>query len=94
MKGLQFMGHCKPVEYMQIISRVSPPKSKEIYSKVWYPLVEPRMDYFVIKEKHKLVKYVMHAKHSKIDKKGDKLQEVLGEEFDETWALAKKALGI
>jgi len=61
---------------------------------VWYPHVDPDMHHFVIKEKHKLVKYVLHAKHSKIDKKNDKLNEVIGEEFDDYWEAAREVMQV
>jgi hypothetical protein len=57
---------------------------------MWYPLVEPKMNNLIITDKRKLVKYVMHAKHSKITAKADKLQEILGEEFEEICEEAEK----
>ena len=42
--------------------------SKDPALKEWYPEVEPSLHQFVILNKAMLVKYVLHAKHSKIFK--------------------------
>lgn len=52
------------------------------------------MDYFVIPEKPKLVKYVLHAKHSSAKKKGEdnNLMAVFKEDFTTIWEAARAAL--
>jgi len=72
-----------------MITRVSTLDNKESYSKLWYPDVEPSMLNFAIKDKAKLVNYVLHAKHSKVDRKVDKLDILIGEDFEEIVARAK-----
>ena len=49
------------------MSRVYLHDSKQEFAKMWFPEYEPRMLYLHLKDKSKLVKYVLHAKHKKID---------------------------
>lgn len=65
IKGAQALGGFKPIEYVQIIARVCQLKSKKPYAKHWHPEVEPSMENFYLREPQKLVKYMLHAKHSK-----------------------------
>lgn len=62
-----------------MISRVAvagDPKQdpSQSYMKMWYPEVEPSVLYFMIPNKAMLVKYVLHAKHRKINDKVDKFE--------------------
>jgi len=52
------------------------------------------MNYFVIAEKPKLVKYVLHAKHSSVSKKGEdqNLKAVYKEDFISVWEAAKASM--
>ena len=46
------------------------------------------MAFFVIAEKHKLVNYVLHAKHRDAVKKGEKEKNLMlhfAEDFDQIW---------
>lgn len=81
MKQQLNKGSIQLLEYVQLISRVSADDNKEAYMKLWYPDVEPRMLYLAIKDKTKLVKYILHAKHKKIDSKPDKSDWLLAEEL-------------
>lgn len=77
------------MDYVQLIARASNEANKEPAAKLWYPEVEPLMASFQIKDKAKLVNYVLHAKHSKIHRKVDKLDKFIGEDFDEIVSNAK-----
>lgn len=50
---------------MQLIVRVAPYRSQAAFAQHWFPDVEPRMLYVQPKDKTKLIKYVLHAKHKK-----------------------------
>ena len=40
------------------------------------------MSNVLVADKTKLIKYVLHAKHAKPTNKADKLQEIMGEDFE------------
>ena len=58
----------------------------------WFPQdgVNLSMNYFVISEKAKLLKYVLHAQHKSAQKKGESqnLKILLKEEFQIIWDTA------
>ena len=56
---------------------------------MWYPDYEPRFLYLAIKEKAKLPKYILHAKHQRIDTKQDKCDWLTGIELEEMIAKSK-----
>ena len=62
----------------------------------WFPResVHLNMNYFVIDEKPKLVKYVLHAKHSSVSKTGEdqNLKAIYKEDFIFVWEAAKTSL--
>lgn len=90
------MGLCKPHDYVQMISRIHESNSKEYYMTKWFPRegINLNMNYFVIAEKPKLVKYVLHAKHSSALEKGkdQNLKALFGEDFVPVWDAAKASL--
>jgi hypothetical protein len=58
--------------------------------KQWYPDSEPSLLFFSIPQKAILIKYMLHAKHRRIDSaQNEKLDSVLGLEFDETCERAR-----
>jgi len=69
----------KPLEYVQLITR-SGLHSKE--PKPWYPDTEPSLMFFSIPNKAMLIKYMLHAKHRRIDStQNEKLESAIGEDF-------------
>jgi len=66
-----------------MISRVYMPDSKQEYALKWYPETDTRMLYLHIKDKSMLVKYVLHAKHKKINKSLERSDWLASEEFEE-----------
>jgi len=79
----------KPLEYVQLIARASMPNCKEQHSKLWIPYIEPRMGNFQIKDKAKLMYYVLHSRHGNLSQQKDKLEAMLGEDFKEIVEKAK-----
>jgi|DEB19_MinimDraft_2_1074335.scaffolds.fasta_scaffold155870_2 hypothetical protein len=79
-----------------MISRIHNSNSKELYMQKWFPRenVNLNMNYFVIAEKPKLVKYVLHAKHSSALKKGEdqNLKALFKEDFITIWEAARASL--
>lgn len=79
-----------------MISRVQKQNSKENYMQKWFPSenVNLSMNYFIIPERHKLVKYVLHAKHSAVSKKAEEqnLKMIYKENFTSVWEAAKASL--
>lgn len=52
----------------------------ESYARIWYPQVEPSMTQMPLLNKARLVSYVLHACHSKIESKVDKIKDLIGDE--------------
>lgn len=79
-----------------MISRIHNANSKEFCMQKWFPRenVNLNMNYFVIAEKPKLVKYVLHAKHSSALKKGEdqNLKALFKEDFNTIWEAARASL--
>jgi hypothetical protein len=71
----------RPIEFLQLVTRVSHPNNNESYACKWFPQVEPSIKQIALKNKARLVNYMLYAKHSRIDLKKDKLQQSIGEDF-------------
>ena len=69
-----------PLEFVQMIARVSLSQGKEQISKAWYPDAEASMNYFMIPVRSNLIKYVLHAKHRTTVSTSDKLMDQIGQE--------------
>jgi hypothetical protein len=82
-------GKIDSLGYTQLISRVSVLGNKDSYTKLWYPDIEPSVIYVTIKHKGLLVKYLLHAKHSKVERTTDNLKVLMGENFLENLDYAK-----
>ena len=64
-------------------------------ARLWYPDVEPSFLFNIIPDKAQLVKYVLHAKHRRIDARADKVLDLLGEDqFEEVLAQAQDFLSM
>jgi hypothetical protein len=73
------MGNLHTLDYVSLIARASLTNEKSL----WYPEEEVSMLQFALNNKATLVHYMLHAKHGKIERKADKLNKLLGEDFDE-----------
>ena len=71
-----------------MIGRASLVDCKEAFTKSWFPQVEASLLQATILNKAKLVNYVLYAKHSDLDRKGDTLENMI-EEFEHVVRWAK-----
>lgn len=74
----------KMLDYLQVVARVADSEGKDRATRLWYPDCDARMTYLILSDQAKLIKYVLHAKHAKIDSKPDKCDWLQGEVFEET----------
>lgn len=81
VKTLQMIGLVKPIEYVQMISRVYGPKCQEVWTREWFPHVEADMTHLNLANPKALMYYVLHAKHSRAQDEKIMLTNVLGENF-------------
>lgn len=81
-------GTCETLDYVQMIVRCGLEGGNQAYLTHWYPEINPSIINLILKDKSKLTKYVLHAKHSKIEKSENKLEAILGEDFEEILAQA------
>lgn len=78
------------LEFVQLLSRVAPLESQNHFSKLWYPEVDTSLMYFNLKNQALLLKYVLHAKHRRIDADVvEKLEACFGDEFADVVARAR-----
>ena len=82
-------GTCATLDYVQMIVRCGLEGGNQAYLTHWYPDTNPTLMNLILKDKVKLPKYVLHAKHSKIEKSENKLKTILGEDFEEILAQAE-----
>ena len=99
MRQLLLQNKIKALNFVQLISRCfrETPEGQEdpLRARMWYPDVEPSFSFNIIPDKAQLVKYVLHAKHRRIDCKTDKVVDLLGDEqFEEVLAQAQKFLSM
>ena len=88
LKNLVQTGAIKPVNYVQVIARVSHLESRSKLAQKWYPQVEASMLLLTLEKKANLVHYMLHAKHGHpCDERA--LESVLGERFAEFVRQAK-----
>lgn len=66
-----------------MIARLSTPSCSEQYAKSWYPNVQPNLMHLTLSNKAKSVNYVLHAKHGKLEEKKDKLEQLIGEDYQD-----------
>ena len=78
----------KELEFTQLITRVSHPETTDNYATKWFPEVEASLKQAILKNKARLVHYMLYAKYSKQELKKDKLKDIFGDDFDEICAKA------
>ena len=70
--------------------RLSHAECEENFATKWFPRVEADMRQMVLKNKARLVHYMLFAKYSKQEQRKDKLQTVLGDEYLEIYRQAQR----
>ena len=71
-----------------MIGRASLVDCREAFVKNWFPKVEASLLQATLLNKAKLVNYVLYAKHSDLDRKGDTLENMI-EDFEHVVRWAK-----
>jgi hypothetical protein len=60
-----------------LITRVATETNTEVYARKWHPQVETSMLHMFLPNKARLVNYVLHAKHSRVEAKADRLDNII-----------------
>jgi hypothetical protein len=73
----------RPVEYIQLISRVANLNCEEAFATKWFPDVDVEMTHCFLTSAAMLQYYVLHAKHSNLEQTNLNFATILDEKFQE-----------